>query len=90
MAYIGLGYTDFRTQPKLSVCLNKSDCEIVLKALGPLIGRQLKTYEYYKDIHDSGYASEKQDDKYVQAEEDYHNIIDLRNTIFEYLKKFDK
>lgn len=62
------------------------DCEAILGAVGKILARKIKTYEYYKDIHDSGEATEKQQTKLVQAEDDVIHISGFRDDIIEYIK----
>lgn len=86
MAFIGESREDLGKSWSVYLCLDKSDSEIVLKAIGPLIGRSLKTYEYYKDILESGEATDIQTNKLLKAEENYNNIINLRNELYKYLQ----
>ena len=90
MAFIGESREDFRHSWSNYVCLDKEDSQIVLQALGPVVGRYYKTYEYYKGIHEAGEATEKQTDKLMKAEENYNTIIYLRNQLVEYLRSKDK
>lgn len=87
MAFISEAREDLRHNWKMVACLEKEDCEIVMQALGPLVGRYLKSYEYYKDIRDGGEATSKQLDKLVEAEEKFERIINIRNTIVNFVKR---
>lgn len=85
MSFIGESREDLIKPWRNYLCLDKSDCQIVLKAIGPLVGRYLKSYEYYKDILESGEATEKQTDKLLEAEQNFNDIINLRNELVKYL-----
>lgn len=88
MAFIGESQPDYGKPWNVYLCLGKSDCQIVLKAIGPLVGRYLRSYEYYKDILESGEATEKQTDKLLEAEQNFNDIINLRNELVKYLKDY--
>lgn len=88
MAFLGESRLDEQHAWHIYACLNKKDCEIVLKAIGPVVGRYLRSYEYYKDILESGEATDKQTDALLKAEENFNTIIELRNMLVQYLKDF--
>lgn len=46
----------------------------VAKWLKPLEARIKERYEFYKDIHESGYATSRQDEMYSQKEEELSKI----------------
>lgn len=86
MAFIGESRAGLDNPWKLYVCLNSEDCEIVLEAVGKVLARKMKTYEYYRDIHESGEATEKQQTKLMQAEDSLNATICLRDALMEYIK----
>ena len=57
-----------------------------MKAVGPLVGRCLRTLEYYKGIHEGGEATEKQENKLFQAQEAFDNVISIRVAMLEMIK----
>ena len=87
MAFISEAREDHLHNWKMVACLEKEDCELILSAIGPLVGRLLKSYEYYKDIHDGGEATPKQQDKLMEAEEKFERIVNIRNTIVKFVKQ---
>lgn len=46
----------------------------VAKWLKPVEARIKKRYEFYKDLHESGYATSRQDNMYSQMEEEYTKL----------------
>ena len=86
MSFIGESRINQTSPWKLYVCMGVEDCEAILGAVGKIVARKRKTYEYYKDIHDSGEATEKQQTKLVQAEDDLIHIAGFRDDIIEYIK----
>lgn len=58
-----------------AICvLPHKDMVQVAKWLKPLEARIKERYEFYKDIHESGYATSLQDDMYYQKEEELSKI----------------
>ena len=86
MAFIGESREDFYSSKSFYLCLDKKDSQIVMRAIGPVIGRFYRTYQYYKGIHGSGKATKKDIDNLKKAEEHYNNIIHLQKQLYEYLK----
>lgn len=86
MAFLGEAKRDKDSPWKIYVCLNEQECELLMKAVGTLLGRCLRTLEYYKDIHEGGEATEKQEDKLVQAQEAFENVISIRDSMQEMIK----
>lgn len=86
MAFIGESRKDSTSAWKHYVCLDENECEMLMKAVGQLVGRCLKTLEYYKDKLESGEATEKQTDKLYKAEVDFESIISIRDTLLTMIK----
>lgn len=86
MAFLGEAKKDQGSPWKIYVCLNEQECELLMKSVGTLLGRCLRTLEYYKDIHEGGEATEKQVDKLVQAQEAFENVISIRDSMQEMIK----
>ena len=87
MAFLGESRKDQESEWGIYACLDKKECELLMKAVGPLVGRCLKTLEYYKGIQESGEATEKQTDKLYEAEENFENILSIRDTILTMIKE---
>ena len=86
MAFIGESRIDTNSPWKLYVCLDAKECEMIMDAVGKSVGRRLKTYNYYKDLVDGGEATTKQQDKLVEAEENFDAIVNVHAVISEYIK----
>lgn len=64
--------------------LSKSDCKVLLPLLQKAVKPMQKRYDHYKDIHESGEASERQQDALCETEEALTvlgNVIDDLQTI---------
>lgn len=86
MAFIGESKKDKYHPWKLYVCLDLKECEMLIDAIGKSVSRRLRTYEYYKDVVEGGEATEKQQDKYFEAQENYETIISVHETVMSYIK----
>lgn len=83
MAFIGESRKDPNSAWGIYVCLDAKECELLMKAVGPLVGRCLRSLEYYKGKMDLGEATEKDTDKLYQAQEDFESITSIRDTILQ-------
>lgn len=81
MAFIGESRKDPNSAWGIYVCLDFKECELIMKAVGPLVGRCLRSLEYYKGKLDLGEATEKDTDRLDKAQEDFENIISIRDAI---------
>lgn len=90
MAFIGESRKDPNSAWGIYVCLDFKECELIMKAVGPLVGRCLRTLEHYKGKLESGEATEKDTDKLYQAEEDFESITSIRDAILEVKKNSSK
>lgn len=86
MAFLGEAKRDKDSPWKIYVCLNEQECELLMKAVGALLGRCLRTLEYYKDILEGGEATEKQQDKLVKAQKAFEDVISIRDSMQEMIK----
>lgn len=90
MAFIGESRESNKSPWDLYVCLDWEECEMIMDAVGKSVGRRLKSYCYYKDLVESGEATSKQQDKYIEAEENYETILSVHDTICKYLNMCKK
>lgn len=81
MAFIGESRQSSEHPWHLYLCLDCKECELLMKAVGSLEGRCLRTLEYYKGKLEGGEATEKDTDKLLRAEEDYETILSIRKNI---------
>ena len=87
MAFIGETRENSDSPWQLCVCLDKKDCKMLVEAVGKVVARRLRSFEYYKGIMEAGEATAKQEDKYWEAEEAFDNIVVIQQTIASYLGK---
>lgn len=78
MAYLDYTRPDSSSAHKMTLCLTEEECKLLL----PTIEKALKTarnkYEKYKDIQDGGEATEKQQDKLCQYEDEYDCLMAVK------------
>ena len=86
MAFIGESRKDSNCNLGIYVCLDTEECELVMKAVGPLVGRYLNSVIYYKEKLESGEANDKMWVKLHKAEKDFENIISIRDTLLEMIR----
>lgn len=86
MAFIGESKERVTSPWRVCVCLDKEDCELLSQVTGSLVARKLRTYEYYKGIHEGGEATEKQVDKMWAAEKEFDVAKNIEQVILEFLK----
>lgn len=85
MAFIGESRKNIRHLWHTYLCLDKEDCEILLEAIEKEATKIMKRNSHYKDIVESGEASSKQQDKYVETQESFEKIENILNTVKQYL-----
>lgn len=86
MAFIGESRIDKSHPWSLYVCLDLEDCEVLSQIIGSLVARKIRSYEYYKDIHESGEATEKQEDKLDKASDELNSAESIQNEILRFIK----
>ena len=86
MAFIGESRKSNDHPWDLYLCLDKKDCEVLSQVIGSLVARKMRTFEYYKGIHEGGEATEKQVDKLFKAEAEFEAALNIQEAIFEFLK----
>ncbi len=87
---MGESRIDNQSAWRLYVCLNVEECKQIFPALGSLIGRSLRTLNYYKEIQEGGEATTKQQDKLVEAQDRFETLISVRDSMVEYLRLYDR
>ena len=90
MAFIGESRKSKESPWDVYVCLDWEECEMIIDAVGKSVGRRLRSYCYYKDFVESGEATIKQQDKYIEAENKYETILSVHDTICKYLNMCKK
>jgi len=68
------------------VCLDLEDCEVLSQIIGSLVARKLRSYGYYKGIHESGEATEKQIDKLDKAYDELNSAESIQEEILKFIK----
>ena len=86
MAFIGESRESNNHPWGLYLCLDKEDCEVLSQVIGSLVARKLRTYEYYKGIHEGGEATEKQVDKMFAAEKEFDVAKNIEQNILKFIK----
>jgi len=71
MAYLDYTRPDNATAHKMTLCLTEEECRILLPTVEKALKNAQKKYEKYKDIQEGGEATEKQQDKLCQYEDEY-------------------
>lgn len=69
-----------------TLCLTMEECEHLLPDLEAALKKSEKRYEKYKDIHEGGEATTRQEDLLIDAESKMDTLTAVVNTIYELLK----
>lgn len=69
MAYLDNTRPDFKAPFTFTVCLSAVECRLLLPEMKASLKRETKRYEKYKDIHEGGEATERQQTLLFEAEE---------------------
>lgn len=69
-----------------ALCLTMEECEQLLPDMEGALRKSEKRYEKYRDIHESGEATTRQQDLMVAAEDKTKTLISVVSTIKELLK----
>lgn len=86
MAFIGESRFSTSDPWKHYVCLDLEDCEVLLQIIGSLVARKLKSYMYYKGIHESGEATDKQTDKLDKAYSELTAAESIQKEVLNFIK----
>lgn len=68
------------------LCLTMEECEQLLPDMEAALKKSEKRYEKYRDIHEGGEATTRQQDLMVDAESKMETLESVVNTIKELLK----
>ena len=67
------------------LCLTMEECELLLPDLEASLKKSKKRYEKYKDIHEGGEATTRQQDLMIDAESKMNTLVAVINTMKELL-----
>lgn len=84
MPYLDYTRPDSSSAHKITLCLTEKECMLLLPTVTKALKSAKKNYEKYKDIQDGGEATEKQQDKLCQYEEEYDCLTAVEHQV----KKF--
>ena len=84
MAYTDYTRPDAATAHRMTLCLTEDECRILLPSVEKALKNVEKKYEKYKDIQEGGEATEKQQDKLFQYEEEYECLV----AVLDYMRNF--
>lgn len=87
MAYLDYTRPDSSTPTNLTLCLTFDECKLLLPTVSKAVKNARKMYEKYKDIQEGGEATEKQQDKYIQYEEEWECLNDVESSMKEVIEK---
>ena len=92
MCYIGESRNGNDSPWELVLCLEESDCRLLLKAVEKIATRAQKKYEKWRDIHDGGEMTTRQETTFMKAEEtrDEADILFCNIKVFLYQIKKSK
>ena len=69
-----------------TLCLTMEECEQLLPDIEAALKKSEKRYEKYRDIHEGGEATTRQQDLMIDAESKMKTLTAVVNTIYELLK----
>lgn len=69
-----------------TLCLTMEECEQLLPDMEAALKKSEKRYEKYRDIHEGGEATTRQQDLMIDAESKMKTLTAVVNTIYELLK----
>ena len=90
MSYIGESRKGVGRPWESVVCLDKEDCQLILKAVQKIAIRVQKNYEKWRDIHDGGEMTTRQETAFMKAEEARENADALVGNIKAFLYQIKK
>ncbi len=85
MSYIGESRPTYKSPCELVLCLNESDCKLLLKAAEKIAIRAQKNYEKWRDIQDGGEMTARQETILIKADEARENADALVGNIKAFL-----
>lgn len=90
MSYIGESRQRNDSPWEMVLCLDESDCKLLLKAAEKIAIRAQKNYEKWRDIHDGGEMTTRQETAFMNAEEAREDADILFNNIKAFLYQIKK
>ena len=90
MSYIGESRQRNDSPWEMVLCLDESDCKLILKAVEKIAIRTQKNYEKWRDIHDGGEMTDIQQTAMLKAENACDKAEELQYNISKYLEYADK
>lgn len=90
MSYIGESRKGLNRPWEMVLCLEESDCQLLLKAVQKIAIHSRKNYEKWKDIQDGGEMTTRQETALMKAEENMENADELYGNIKAFLVRVAK
>jgi hypothetical protein len=90
MSYIGESRKGADSPWELVLCLDESDCKLLLKAAEKIAIRAQKNYEKWRDIHEGGEMTTRQETAFMNAEEAREDADILFSNIKAFLYQIKK
>lgn len=84
MSYIGESRKGANRPWESVLCLEKEDCQLILKAVQKIAISVQKNYEKWKDIHEGGEMTTRQETTFMEAEEKWETA----DVLFDNIKAF--
>ena len=75
MSYLGESRENFGRPWMFTLCLTAEDCRLLLPTMEKRLKEAEKMYEKYKDIHDGGDATERQENLLLKFEEERDALL---------------
>ena len=60
-----------------TLCLVNEDLKVLIPCIKSALNKARKRYEKYRDIHEIGEATERQQTQLIKAEEEEHRLKDI-------------
>lgn len=90
MSYIGESRKDYDKPWEMVLCLEESDCQLLLKAVQKIAILTRKNYEKWRDIHDGGEMTTRQETALMKAENTMENADELYGNIKAFLDRKER
>lgn len=87
MSFIGESHKEYASPWGTYVCLEEEDCQMLLKAAKNARNKAEKEYLKWRDIHDGGEMTTRQETAMMEAEDKFNRADGIVNDMMQYLKK---
>lgn len=87
MAYLGESRKDMNSQWLFTLCLTAEECKLLLPLFENRLKEAGKKFEKYNDIHQSGEATERQQDLLMKYEEEMNALESVVASAKELIKQ---